>query len=65
VNRFDLVFSSKVNSETLQGQRQGMHHFAVPPDAYLHDLFSGVWSQVNVDFFVEFRIGDFDGVVEE
>jgi hypothetical protein len=42
-----------------------VHHVVVPPDTYLHDLPGGVWNQVNVDFFVEFYVGDFDGVVEE
>ena len=60
-----MIFRSKVDSETLQGQRQTVHHSVVAPDAYLRDLLGGVWSQGNVDYFVVLHVGDFDGVVEE
>ena len=65
MNRFDLIFSSKVNSESLQGQRHRVHHFVVPPDTDLHDLLRWVWNQVDFNFFVELDVGDFDGVVEQ
>lgn len=65
MNRFGMVFSSKVNSETVQGQGQTVDHVVVPPDAYAHDVLCRVWNHVDIDVRVKLDVGDFDGVVEE
>jgi len=54
-----------VNAEPLQGQSKRMSHFAVPPDADVHDLLFGVRHEVDIDVLIERLVGHSDSVVEQ
>ena len=60
-----LIFSSKVDTESLQRKCHCVHHFGIPPDTDLHDLLGYVWNHVDLDLFMQLHIGDFDGVIEQ
>jgi hypothetical protein len=65
VDTLGLIFSSKVDAESLQREGYCVHHFGIPPDTDLHDLLCCVWDHVDFDFFMKLHIGNFDGVVEQ
>ena len=61
----ELFETSKVNSEFVEWITDGMDHFVVPPDADIHDLFAGVWDEMDFDLLVDRHLRYFDSVVEQ
>ena len=63
VDSFEMIQSSKLDSESMEWQGEGVNHSLVPPNTELHDVFLFVWHHVDIDILSERDVGNLDGVV--
>jgi len=54
-----------VNSETLQGQREGVDQLCIPPYANIHDSSCCIRDEINIYMLIQGDIGYFNCVVKQ